>query len=511
MQSVKGRRAGIYCRISVAQEGRDKVGSQERSCRKLAADHEYQVVRVYVDDGISASTDARRPGWEQLLNDVAKGELDVLLAVEESRFARQVMAKEHLQLACIAGGVEWHTLSEGKVDPASADGQLSSGLRTLMARHEVQRKSERQRRANADRRSRGEPIGGPRIFGFEPDRIAHRPEEARELLWAYEHIADGGTVYSVLRSWRDRGIKTASNYRKPDKANDTWSHQSIRQVLLNPRNAAIYTHRGVELPGVTAVWKPIVSRELYTTVRAMLTDPSRRITDQREPRWLLAGIAVCGVCGAPMRSSRGSSRGKTWPVYRCTSKHSAPDDKRRHAAITASVLDALARAAVVNAFIFGSSSMTHVADPDVAEARRLRARQAEIRGELDVAVQQLVRAKSAGSRAAAQRMVDALEAEELSIGDRLDEIERQSARAALLSASRTGLLGPGRVDMARVAEAKLDLAQRFDKLPLAKRRTLVREFVEVVVNPGRGTGRVDILHLRVPSLSQDDEFAGVTP
>ncbi|SDY89531.1 Site-specific DNA recombinase [Modestobacter sp. DSM 44400] len=507
MQTRKARRAGIYCRISVTQPGRDKVGSQERSCRKLAADHKYDVVQVYVDDGISASSGAQRPGWEQMLEDVAAGKLDVLLAVEESRFARQVMAKEQLQLACITGGVRWHTLAEGEVDPASADGQLSSGLRALLARHEVQRKSERQLRANNDRRSRGEPIGGPRIFGFESDRITHRPDEVRELVWAYESIADGGSVYSIARSWNDRAIKTASNY-KPGKANDKWSYQSVRQVLLNPRNAAIYTHRGEELP-VVAAWEPIVPRELFQAVRALLTDPSRRITDHREPRWLLAGIATCGVCGGYMRSSRGSSRGKTWPVYRCTTKHSLPDDERRHAAITANVLDELARSAVADAFIFGASSETEVVDPDLAEARRLRVRQAELGTELDAAVEQFVRAKSPRGRSAAQRLVDELEAEDLAIREQLDGIERQSARAALLSNTSADLLGRGRVDLAKVAESKARLESSFDGLPLAKRRTLVRELVDVVVNPGRGAGRVDIIHKRVPSLNDDDESASV--
>jgi site-specific DNA recombinase len=508
MHSPVVRRAGIYTRISKQVEGRNKVGDQEADCRALAKREGYDVAEVYVDDGISASSDKRRPGWDQMLADISARKFDVLLAVEESRFTRRNDAKAVLVMACIATGVRWHTVREGEVDPATADGEFMAIVRGAMSRLEAVRKGERQRSANAARRARGEPMHGPRIFGFEPDRIAHRSEEARELVWAYEHIADGGSVYSIARSWNDRGIKTASNYRKPGKSNDRWSYQSVRQVLLNPRNAAIYTHNGAELP-VAAVWQPIVTREMYETVRALLTDPARRITDQREPRWLLAGVARCGVCGGLMRSSRGSSRGKSWPVYRCTSKLSLPTDDRRHAAIKTDVLDELARSAVAAALIFGSSAVAQVADPDVAEGRRLRARQADVGAELDAAVEQAVRAKSPRTKSAAQRLVDQLEAEELSIRDQLDAIERQSARAALLSAAQADLIGHGRVELAKVAESKGRLEAAFEVLPLTTQRTLVRELLEVVVNPGREKGRVDILQKQVPSLNEDDELAAL--
>ena len=67
-------------------------------CRALASEHGHQVVAVYVDDGISASTFKSRPGWAHLLADLEAGKTDVLVAQSEDRFTRQPMEKETLVL-----------------------------------------------------------------------------------------------------------------------------------------------------------------------------------------------------------------------------------------------------------------------------------------------------------------------------------------------------------------------------------------------------------------------------
>jgi DNA invertase Pin-like site-specific DNA recombinase len=54
----------IYCRISIDREGRKEgVEAQERWGREYAAEHwPGTVVRVFVDNNLSAARDDRRPG-----------------------------------------------------------------------------------------------------------------------------------------------------------------------------------------------------------------------------------------------------------------------------------------------------------------------------------------------------------------------------------------------------------------------------------------------------------------
>ena len=154
----KIRRGGVHLRMS-RSKGATKIDQQEEMCRRLAAAHDIEVVRVYVDDGISAYVFKDRPGWSQLLSDV-KGEVDVLLAQSEDRFTRQTMEKETLAVACAGAGVTWLTVNDGRVDPATADGAFFSTLRAGLARMESQRKSERQQQSNDAHAATGAPVRG---------------------------------------------------------------------------------------------------------------------------------------------------------------------------------------------------------------------------------------------------------------------------------------------------------------------------------------------------------------
>lgn len=500
-------RAAIYCRISQTSDKRDKVADQERDCRRLAKREGMTVVQVYADDGISASSFKDRPGWKQLLRDITAEKFDYLLATEETRFARQPIEKEELQLACQQAGVKWWTLSEGETDFSLSGGELAAALRGAIARHEGRVRSERVLRGNAARRSRGEPTLGPRIFGFELNRVDHRPVEAAEVRWAYEHVAGGGKLYTISKRWNDTGVKTASAYREGKKGRtDTWSYATVRQMLLNPRYAGIHMYGGVE-QDVKAIWQPIVERELFETVGAILREPDRAGTDRREPRWLLAGIALCGVCGGPMRSATASSRGHTNSVYRCSKKMVAATVPGRHVSVVSKVADDLARAAVAEFYLFAPTAAKAREQTEEAEARRLRARLAEVGPAMDLVMGQLAGAsKSPRRRASAEAALDALEAEESELRAKLDQIERANANAAMLGDAVAGLFVRGeRIDLAEAARHKTALLARFDSLPLVQRRAIVRDVVTVTVNPGSGPGKVDVVH-RTAFWSEPDQF-----
>jgi hypothetical protein len=67
--------AAIYCRISNDADGRMlRVTRQERSWRRL------DVARVFVDNDISSFSGASRPGYQQLLAELAEGAFAAVLA-----------------------------------------------------------------------------------------------------------------------------------------------------------------------------------------------------------------------------------------------------------------------------------------------------------------------------------------------------------------------------------------------------------------------------------------------
>jgi len=86
-------------------------------------------------------------------------------------------------------------------------------------------------------------------------------------------------------------------------------------MMLRPRNYGASVYRG-EVVGVGA-WQPLVDEATWRGAHAILTDHSRAGGSNRA-RWLLSGIALCGVCGNTVKIGTGGSRnGDTWKVYRC--------------------------------------------------------------------------------------------------------------------------------------------------------------------------------------------------
>src|SRR5216117_375236 len=82
-------------------------------------------------------------------------------------------------------------------------------------------------------------------------------------------------------------------------------------MLLEPRVAGLRGHNGTLYE--SDYIEPIVSREQWEAVKAILTDPARRTSNNGTPgtsarggvaRYLLTGLIWCGKCGARARGTR---------------------------------------------------------------------------------------------------------------------------------------------------------------------------------------------------------------
>jgi site-specific DNA recombinase len=103
-------------------------------------------------------------------------------------------------------------------------------------------------------------------------------------------------------------------------------------------------HRG-QVVG-PAGWPPILDEATWRGVCAVLTDPRRRTNTGVARRWLLSGLALCGVCGDPVRStSAGTVHGRpTKPAYTCrTGKHVVRDAAEVDRFVEQVILERLSR------------------------------------------------------------------------------------------------------------------------------------------------------------------------
>jgi site-specific DNA recombinase len=338
MRSVdRGRRAAILTRISEDRDDEaEGVDRQREACEKLAADRGLDVV-AYFEDNNRSAMHGKRPAYEAMLDAVRAGQIDVILCSRTDRLYRRLADLLPLTEVLKSANVPVFTCRSGDVDLSTADGRMRANIMGSVSQHSSEVQGERVSDAARQRAERGRYSGGQRRFGYRQastttrrvrDRATgeyHDREvptgplvlveaEAEAIAWAYEHVARGGSLEAVCRAWRDRGLTG------PQGA--TFTGVAVRDVLLRPINGGIATYKGDELPGVVPAAPPIVSPELFRTVRAILSDPARRTGVGRPALTLLAPVLRCAVCGGRVSGAQRSRKSNGAPdlVYQCAAR-----------------------------------------------------------------------------------------------------------------------------------------------------------------------------------------------
>lgn len=312
------RRAVIYCRISRDEQGTgQKVEDQEKDCRALAERMGLVVVEVFTDNDIGAVRNKgkkkRRARWFDLLDAIRAGQVDVVLATEPERVQRETRDLLDYIDVCQVRNVPTFTVRGGSFDLSTSDGRMTAKIITATKEAEVEKIRERARAARVHKTSRGEWTGGRRPYGYEADGVTVVPAEAQHLRWAAAQVLAGTSLNAVCAGLNQRGARTATGKE--------WRPTELRRALVRPRNAGLSVHQG-QVVG-KAGWPPILDEDTWRGVCAVLGDPARRTNTTTARKWLLSGLARCGVCGDPVRSfSASARRRRTKPVYTCkTGKH----------------------------------------------------------------------------------------------------------------------------------------------------------------------------------------------
>ena len=480
LTNVDTIRAATYARISLAERKAAEDGSriidahgvlnQGTITGEHAAAKGWQVVARYSDNDVKASSGKGDSAeYWAMMAAAARGEFDVIVVFQTSRLWRnrreraegiELLRKARVSVAAVKGV---------SFDLTTAQGRGQAGILGEVDTMETEIKAERQQLANYMAVRGGKRLrSSQRPFGYEDDHITERPAEADAIRWAADSLLAGGSVMSVQREWRRRGLVTAQTERP-------FTRQSITTILRNPRLAGLAVYRGEIIPGVEGEQDAILAEETWRAVKALLGDKTRK--PPRGVRTLLGGLAIC-ACGNVVNGSMNHRRDH---VYNCqySTRAGRPGP---HVAVRAEIVDEWVEAAVLEAL-----SRPELADlvtpPPHVDTAGLRAQAAAIRANL---------AEMAADRALGL----------ISRSQMLEGTERGNARLAEIAAELTEAAGVGalapftRGQAARVVWGGLDLSRR---------REVIRALTEVILHPaGRGARlydcaeKVDMPGLRIP-------------
>lgn len=281
------------------------VDRQREDCEQLAAELGLTVVKVYTDNDLSAYSGKPRPGYQQMLDDLRAGLYGTVIAWHTDRLHRRPSELEEYIDVCEPRNVQTRTVKAGALDLTTATGRWQARQLGAMARYEVERMIERQRRARDQKVQRGEWSGGPRPYGWEADGVTPVTAEIAVIREAAEAVLAGASVRALAADLNERGLLTSTGA--------AWDGSSLVRMLKRPRNAGILQHRGEEAG--PSKWDAALDEATWRSLRGVLDDPSRIPTASNVRKHLGSGLYLCGVCGETLTSfSKGGGKpGK----YKC--------------------------------------------------------------------------------------------------------------------------------------------------------------------------------------------------
>jgi site-specific DNA recombinase len=463
--SVVTRPAAIYCRLSQDRTGAGVVVErQERDCRDLAKTLGWDVVRVFVDNDVSAYRKKVRPGYKALMAALVADEVDAVLVWHADRLHRSPKELEHYIDVCEPRGVITRTVRAGELDLATASGRMVARQLGAVARYESEQIAGRTKAGKQDAAQRGAWSGGQRIYGYEIVPQSHRaseesalrviPAEAEVVREASRRVLAGDSLRSVSRSLNERGLRTTKGME--------WSGPTLRKVLLRPATAGLRASGG-EVLG-KGNWAALLPEDEWRGVVALLTDPSRKTTDKYARTYLGSGLYRCGVCQGALtgNTTAGGSHGNRKAAYRC---RTADRQGQSHVVRDVEALDSIvievlkARLKVPDAIEAASASATSTA--------ALQTEGAAVRARLEAAAT----GWASGELTQAQLL-----SATRTMRSRLEAIDREVAEAQGKTMRRALMDG--------------DVASTWDALALDQRRGIVAGLMEVVVLPRSRRGRL---------------------
>lgn len=278
----------IYTRVSLDRTGEAlAVARQEQECRELAARLGLDVVAVYSDNDVSATTGKTRPSFEAMLD----AQPHAIIAWHQDRLLRLTRDLERV----IALNVPVFTVTAGTLDLTTPAGRAVARTVAAWSQYEGEQKAIRQVAANVQRAASGVHTGRTG-YGYrrEGGALELHPSEAATVQAAVQRVLDGESLRAICKDLDAQHAPTPGRGAR-------WNSTTLKQLLLRPSLAGLTVHRGQVVGRAPAHSPRIIDEDTHERIKALLTDPSRRTGALgRAPKYLLGGIARCGRCGGVM-------------------------------------------------------------------------------------------------------------------------------------------------------------------------------------------------------------------
>jgi DNA invertase Pin-like site-specific DNA recombinase/two-component sensor histidine kinase len=331
---------GAYVRLSMeaASYESDSVENQVSMLSKFIAMMPGWVEqKFYVDDGFSGVS-FQRPAFQEMIEDVRNGVINLVLVKDLSRFGRNYLEAGHyLEELLPSLGCRFVAFQDG-IDTEDGENDVMAFL-NAMNDYYVKNHSDRIRSVMAAKAKDGQKISGHAPYGYrrsleDNTRLVIDEYSAGIIRRIFEMRKDGTGVYSIAKTLNSESILPPMIYYYSIVGKDdshvkakVWRPSTLNMMLkdelyignavqLEKKVVSYRDKREVMRPAdewirVDGAFPAIIEKALWDEVQAVNRKAGEHLANKRPPEVrLFTGVAVCADCGAKMVSIKKIDTGK---------------------------------------------------------------------------------------------------------------------------------------------------------------------------------------------------------
>lgn len=306
------KRVACYARYSTNMQREESISAQMRAMKAYCEENNWIIVKKYIDQAYSATTD-KRPQFQQMIADSDKKEFDIVLVHKLDRFARnrydsslykQKLRKNSVRLCSVLERID------NTPESILLEGMLESINEFYSAN--LARESMKGLKENALKCLHN---GGNPGLGYDVDATQHivlNEEEAKIVVMIYSMYLSGYSCKNIAELLNQDGYIT--------KAGNQFTAHSVYGIITNEKYTGVYIYNRTESKGYdhkrnSRMIKPpediirveggipaIISKETWEAAQNIRKNKRGKFQSSKT-LYLLSGKLFCGECGSTLGGS----------------------------------------------------------------------------------------------------------------------------------------------------------------------------------------------------------------
>jgi len=307
-------KTAVYVRVSTEEQVKEgySIRAQIDKLKDYIRIKDWELYKVYADEGISGKNLQDRPAINELIADIKQGHVNNVLVFKIDRLTRST--RDLLDLTDLFNnhGCNFNSVTES-IDTQTASGRMFLKIIGIFAEFERENISERSKLGFEKKAKEGYTLNSHiQSYGYDRengDKIQKiNQEEAKVVREIFEMYTEGNMSHVA--------IGKNLNYRKiKPKVGEIWNHSSVRNILNNPnyigkvRYSVNDKARYFEADGKH---EPIISEELFLKAQTRKSKMEHKAYTKRPKNSnYFCGTIYCGTCGAKLYTHTTFNKVKT--------------------------------------------------------------------------------------------------------------------------------------------------------------------------------------------------------